>query len=420
MVWDMSRYRCLLPLCLWTEMQKNKRPLYIDIFAWCWWLSLWFFNSKKWNGLFAIEKSKDAFSTLKYNLIGKKNHYKWPKNIPCEPFDINLFLRIYSEYLKSLKGSIDLVMWWPPCQWFSLAWKRLYNDIRNNLVKDYLEFVRCVQPKIILFENVAGFTLSFKDKNKTNYSHIVIEEMKNMGYVIQSKIVNFSEYGVPQKRKRFILVWFLQSCFWVLPDFFSMLEEEKYLFLKEKQIPSTVSVEDAIWDLLKNNNWFKESNFFMWWYWKIESSYQKLLRKDSQEYPDSHRFPNHTEQVEIRFSQIIKEQLSSLQIKNKFWLKKNTTRLLLKDHPAPTLTTLTDDCIHYSEPRVLTAREYARIQSFNDRFEFKGKYTTGWKLRKKETPRYTQIWNAIPPLFWEIVGRVLYKILENNGRETAI
>ena len=42
-------------------MQKKKYYSYIDIFAWCGWLSLWFYNSKKWNGLFAIEKSEDAF-----------------------------------------------------------------------------------------------------------------------------------------------------------------------------------------------------------------------------------------------------------------------------------------------------------------------------------------------------------------------
>lgn len=398
-------------------MQKKKYYSYIDIFAWCGWLSLWFYNSKKWNGLFAIEKSADAFSTLKYNLIDKKHHYKWPEDVPCEPFDIHSFLKTYSKYLRSLRGCVDLIMWGPPCQWFSLAWKRMHNDIRNNLVKDYLEFVRYVQPKIIVFENVAGFTLSFKDKNKTNYSRIVIQEMQNVWYSVQSKIVDFSQYWIPQKRKRFILVWFLKSYFGIIPDFFSMLEEERYKFLKKNKIPSTISVQDAIWDLLKNNtSWFKEGRFFMWWYWETQSSYQKILRKDAPIYPDSHRFPNHTQEVESRFINIIQEGLSSLQIKNKFWLKKNTTRVLLKDFPAPTLTTLTDDCIHYSEPRVLTVREYARIQSFNDRFEFKGKYTTGGNLRKKETPRYTQIWNAIPPFFWEVVGNLLHKILENNGR----
>jgi DNA (cytosine-5)-methyltransferase 1 len=69
--------------------------------------------------------------------------------------------------------------------------------------------------------------------------------------------------------------------------------------------------------------------------------------------------------------------LSAHEIKEKFQLKKNTTKLLEKDQPSPTLTTLPDDYIHYQEPRILTVREYARIQSFNDWYQFKGKYTTG-------------------------------------------
>ncbi len=77
---------------------------------------------------------------------------------------------------------------------------------------------------------------------------------------------------------------------------------------------------------------------------------------------------------------------------------------LMEIKKAPTITTLPDDYIHYCEPRILTVREYARIQSFPDDFIFKGKYTTGGKLRTKETPRYTQIGNAIPPLFGEQAG----------------
>ena len=70
-----------------------------------------------------------------------------------------------------------------------------------------------------------------------------------------------------------------------------------------------------------------------------------------------------------------------------------------------------DDYLHYSEPRILTVREYARIQSFPDWYEFKSKYTTGGDMRKKEVPRYSQIGNAIPPLFAEQVGNVLKEML---------
>ena len=78
--------------------------------------------------------------------------------------------------------------------------------------------------------------------------------------------------------------------------------------------------------------------------------------------------------------------------------------------PTPTLTTLPDDYIHYSEPRILTVREYARIQSFPDDYVFCGKYTTGGKRRVLEVPRYSQIGNAIPPLFGELAGKALMEM----------
>jgi DNA (cytosine-5)-methyltransferase 1 len=62
----------------------------------------------------------------------------------------------------------------------------------------------------------------------------------------------------------------------------------------------------------------------------------------------------------------------------------------------------------------MTVRECARIQSFPDWYEIKKKYTTGGKLRKVEVPRYTQIGNAIPPLFAELAGNVLLKMLGNG------
>ena len=82
--------------------------------------------------------------------------------------------------------------------------------------------------------------------------------------------------------------------------------------------------------------------------------------------------------------------------------------------PAPTITSIPDEIIHYNEPRILTVREHARIQSFPDWFEFKGKYTSGGDLRKKEVPRYTQVGNAVPPLFAEQIGIALLHVLNNT------
>jgi DNA (cytosine-5)-methyltransferase 1 len=130
---------------------------------------------------------------------------------------------------------------------------------------------------------------------------------------------------------------------------------------------------------------------------------------------DSHRFANHKQVTIERFEFILKNAKAnkniSEELKKKFNLKKRTIVPLCPNSPAPTLTTLPDDYIHYCEPRILTVREYARIQSFPDDYEFKGKYTTGGDRRKIDVPRYTQIGNAIPPLFAEQAGIVLKEML---------
>ena len=126
--------------------------------------------------------------------------------------------------------------------------------------------------------------------------------------------------------------------------------------------------------------------------------------------PDSHRFARHNADIQRRFSIAIEEHLNSKQYRTRFNLKKCSTKCLDASLPTPTLTTLPDDYIHYSEPRILTVREYARIQSFPDDFTFLGKYTTGGKRRTQEVPRYSQIGNAIPPLFGEIAGKILMEM----------
>jgi DNA (cytosine-5)-methyltransferase 1 len=99
------------------------------------------------------------------------------------------------------------------------------------------------------------------------------------------------------------------------------------------------------------------------------------------------------------------------ELRKKYNLKKHTVVPLCENSCTPTLTTLPDDYIHYCEPRILTVREYARVQSFPDSYEFKGKYTTGGERRKVDVPRYSQIGNAIPPLFAEQAGIILKGML---------
>ncbi|MFY8003759.1 MAG: DNA cytosine methyltransferase, partial [Chitinophagaceae bacterium] len=112
-------------------ISKEHKSTYIDLFAGCGGLSLGLHNAG-WKGLFAIEKSPDAFKTLKHNLIDKKKHFGWPTWLPQESIEIDKAIDLYKNELKKLQGKVDLVAGGPPCQGFSMAGRRNENDQRNN------------------------------------------------------------------------------------------------------------------------------------------------------------------------------------------------------------------------------------------------------------------------------------------------
>lgn len=406
-----------------------QKKIYIDLFAGCGGLSLGLYNSGLWKGLFAIEKSSDAFETFNHNLIEKNNHFDWPNWLPKSNHDINAIIKNYPNELKSLRGKIDMVAGGPPCQGFSTAGKRNENDLRNKLIKSYIRFIRQVQPKVIFFENVKGFTQKF-DKNKIQgkvYSEYVKSALeytpknKNyLGYKVEGRLVDFSEYGVPQKRTRFILVGIRKDIAnnTKPTDFFDVIKREREKFLVNKGIGLTNSLEDAISDLLRINETISPDtvSFKAGLYNRPKSEYQKLLKGNySEKIPDSHRFAKHNPTTIKKFEYILqnadRNKTLSDEIKERFNLKKRTIIPLSGTTPTPTITTLPDDYVHYCEPRIFTVREYARIQSFNDWYEFKGKYTTGGKRRTQEVPRYSQIGNAIPPLFGEQAGITINNLI---------
>lgn len=404
----------------------DKALYYIDLFAGCGGLSLGLHNAG-WKGLFAIEKSPDAFKTLKHNLIDKKNHFDWPDWLPKTNLDIDSVIKEHKDKLKKLDKTVDMVAGGPPCQGFSSAGRRNENDQRNHLVKSYIKFIKLVRPKVIFFENVKGFTQEFK-KNKEKgrqYSSYVEGALKRAGYTVKGQLINFGDYGIPQKRTRFILVGvrndIAKTNSKVADAFFEGISKNKTEFLVSKNLTVNTKLKDAISDLLKRNGTISSpdsKDFRAGYYAPAKTSYQKLLRKDVKgEIADSHRFANHRDEIVEKFRFILKtvdnrNKSIGSSIRKKYQIKKHTVIVLDKNAKSPTITTLPDDYIHYCEPRILTVREYARIQSFPDWYEFKGKYTTGGKLRTKEVPRYTQVGNAIPPLFGEQSGIALKKLIQ--------
>lgn len=405
---------------------------YIDLFAGCGGLSLGL-NQSGWKGLFAIEKSPYAFATLKHNLIENLNHFDWPDWLEKTQHDIDEVLKGKTKELKELRDKVDLVAGGPPCQGFSTAGRREESDHRNELIRSYIKFIRLVQPKIIFFENVKGFTQRF-EKNRSKgikYSEFVQKALRRSGkdfkgYEVYGELIDFSEFGIPQKRTRFILVGIRKDIFEksrFFPSYsFEFLKSERKSFLVNKGLGLTQSLQDAISDLLEKNGTVDcpdSIGFLSSVYSKANSPYQQLMRLNvsSKSVPDSHRFANHGKETVSLFQTLISKAPKGKKIegkeKEKFNIKKRGIVVLDPNKPAPTLTSHPDDYVHYCEPRILSVREYARIQTFPDWFEFKEKYTTGGKLRIVEVPRYTQVGNAIPPLFVEQAGLALKQIL--NG-----
>ena len=410
------------------EYKMLKKHTYIDLFAGCGGISLGLFHAG-WHGLFAIEKDKMAFGTLQKNLILKKDHFNWPMWLPQTEHDIKEVMKNYRSELENIKGKVDLVVGGPPCQGFSMAGKRNEGDKRNKLIDAYVEFIEIVKPKMLFFENVKGFTIGFKkdatkeDTRGKAYSNYVTKALKKLGYNVEAKILDFSEYGIPQRRKRFILVGVLEGD---AKTFFSILEQDRKGFLQKKGLKQKNTIKGAISDLHQKNGDIDSpdsKNFLAGTYSRTKSNYQKLMRKEeAPKIPDSHRFTNHGDETVTLFKLLLKKAERSKRIdgdeRKKYGLKKRGMTVLGENDPSPTLTTHPDDYLHYLEPRILTVREYARIQSFPDWYEITGKYTTGGKQRVKEVPRYTQLGNAIPPLFGEQVGLALRKTSAYGKKHT--
>lgn len=283
-------------------------PIYIDIFAGCGGLSLGLYNAG-WKGLFAIEKNDMAFETLKSNLIDRKKHFSWPSWLPLENHDIDEVIDNFRRQLKSLSGEVDLVVGGPPCQGFSTAGRRVESDKRNHLIHSYIEFVKIVTPRIIFFENVQGFTMGFtREKEKGEpYSQVVLRGLKDIGYGdVKGKLIDFAEYGIPQRRKRFIIVGTLDG---QADRYFELLRKRRTEFLFTKGLRNRVCVGTAISDLerVHGEKPSPDSKGFMSGvYAPPKNNFQRFLRKSYRgKNPDSHRFANHTEETVRIFKKVL-------------------------------------------------------------------------------------------------------------------
>ncbi|MBR1365038.1 DNA cytosine methyltransferase [Bradyrhizobium ottawaense] len=405
------------------------RRTFIDLFAGCGGLSLGLFQAG-WQGLFAIEKSSDAFATLSHNLCKPKSRFAfaWPDWLECKAQTTSQILRKHQADLTALRGKVDLIAGGPPCQGFSTAGLRNPNDPRNQLTNEYIRIVQIVQPKFLLLENVRGFQAAFKGAAEP-YSARVVRRLSRakVPYDVHTAMVKASDFGVPQPRPRFIMVGIRRDLNWTGAAPFQNLAQMLGVFRDTKGLGGGVtSSRQAIGDLeldRQDTGPSTDTEGFLQINYRRPgrlSNYQRLLRDglDPNYQPNSLRLANHRAETASRFEHILKHCPRGKKVpqdyRDRHGMRKQCIAALHPDLPAHTVTTLPDDLLHYSEPRILTVRENARLQSFPDWFDFKGKYTTGGKARRHQCPRYTQVGNAVPPLMAEAIGSSLLVLAEKH------
>jgi len=417
---------------------------FIDLFAGGGGLSLGLMLAG-WNGLFAVEQDSLAFGTLKFNLLENEglcpHKYNWPSWLEKSPIEISHFIEKHGKDLARLKGQLDLLAGGPPCQGFSLAGRRKSNDPRNRLFKHYVELVELLRPPFLLLENVKGISVAFRKKAKGGtrnkragkpFSEHIKKNLQDAGYQVFTRLIRAMEVGIPQFRPRYIMLAIRRDLLKSHRNFdpFHDFNRRRKAFLETKRLPlkRAITVRQAISDLETKGKKLvccvDAAGSKQVEYSHPRTNYQRLLHGElNGTAPNSLRLANHRDKTTKRFRQIISTCRHGIQLcekdRKRFGLKKHCTVPLDADQPSHTLTTLPDDFLHYSEPRILTVREYARLQSFPDWYEFKGKYATGGDKRLRECPRYTQAGNAVPPFLAEFVGLLLTDLNRKLRQETA-
>ena len=315
-------------------------------------------------------------------------------------------------------GTVDVVVGAPPCQGFSVFGRRKETDSRNGLFLPYLNAIQVLKPKYFVMENVPGLATMYGGKT-VDQIFDAVGRMRPIRYKINGPIkVKAEKYGVPQLRERILFVGHRGD-----------MEEISCIPVTYSGPP--VTVQAAIGDLAFLRPWETDGAYHP--EFPAKTRFQKESRRGrlyakfriprKQHGLMNHQAARHNPAVLARFAMIqpgkgldsIPRPLWETHLRSS---KKWCVRLRA-DQPSYTLVTLPDDFVHYSEHRILTVREMARLQSFDDTFEFIGPRATGGggkgnKKRNVELPQYTQVGNAVPPLMAKAIGSELLRVLADS------
>lgn len=363
-------------------------------------------------------------------------------------------LKFFNEINLAPK-QIDAIFGGPPCQGFSRAGKRNSDDPRNLLFREYLRIINEIRPRYVVMENVQGFndTKFFKFVGTTgkNYEDgltapkILLSEFNLIGYnVLTPQVLDASNFGIPQKRKRVIFIAYLKGE--QTPKYPTPLYEDNNILTvsdaisdlivspnrpnpqlsryqldsrkgrtptlngmpiehKGKQFNTELSKHSPL--IIERFSLFKEGE---------DGSHlrKRILEQGIDLSGKNHILDYCSEKLGVDKNSIIdrfKNKDISTDMLDTLLTKKTIRTRLCRDKPSLTVVTLPDDYISPFENRTFSVREMARLQSFDDSFKFLSKRTTGGPRRKVEVPQYTQVGNAVPPLLANAIALEIKKAL---------
>ena len=413
-------------------MNTRKRKIKsIDLFAGCGGLMEGFEASGFYNTLAAVEWEKAPCENLKIRLE-KKWEYKNFNEIVMR-FDIQRTQELFGGWQDDIYGSsrgldyivnknhgIDVIIGGPPCQAYSIAGRvrdenEMRNDYRNYLFESYLEVVKRYNPKMFVFENVPGL-LSAKPGDKYIVD-IIKQQFEKAGYYIledlKDAIIDFTEYGVPQNRKRIIIVGLSKV-------YFEHYKKKLNVFYKEI-LPNYKSarkmiVRDAISDLPKlyplnhdiKFNGKRTSytlpepfvqNHIARWHSERDKKVFKLLTTDIESGRNEYVS---TDKLKALYKEITGKDSN---VHKYYVLRWDKPSNLIPAH-------LYKDGLRHIHPdseqiRTLTVREAARLQTFSDDYIFYGSNTETYKM----------IGNAVPPLFSKKLALAIRDFLDKYDKD---
>lgn len=371
-------------------------PIAINLFSGAGGCSLGF-EQAGYNIIYASDINAAAVATYRQNFPQTR----------CQQTDIRQM--DFYQLLKSLdikKGGLDFLIGGPPCQGFSTAGMRFWDDPRNSLLKQYARALEIIRPKWFLLENVEGLLTA----KKGQYLYEAAKAFITLGYKIRVDKIYAHEYGVPQRRKRVFVIGNRLGYDFELPPpknhingaIFRKSDMTLAYAIGGLPAASASPLESIAYDTQPTNGWEKQIRSAIG---KVSDHFAPELNglqlariqalKPGQTMKD---LPVHLQHGSFK-RRAHRRVMDGTPTEKRGGAPSGLKRLIAGE-PCLTITgASTREFIHPTLDRPLTIRECARIQTFSDDFEFFG--TPAQKIQ--------QIGNAIPPLLAKIFAEYINK-----------